>query len=441
MDSLLKKYGYAPDREKIDGEIARIAQNLESVKSEAVLKDCFSVMDLTSLRTNDTPESIGKLVRKVNDFSSAYPSWPLPASVCVYPNFAQICHDSLENENVKVVCVSGNFPSSQTFTEIKVAETAMAVHNGADEIDIVIPVGKFISGDYEGFSDEISELKEVCGGKKLKAILEVGALGSYTNIRKASILSMYAGADFIKTSTGKIGVSAFPEAAFVMCEAIRDYYNETGIRIGFKPAGGIRTVHDALVYYTIYKKILGEEWLNNDLFRIGASPAQDPVFPYDHRAHEYCHISVFQHSERAESESVGEGHRLTFGFRGSCGKREGEHRGYSRNGGSARQGNGSSVYNFVEAYVGNERKHRSANPTEGPEHTNVRKALGSAVRHGNGGGKAPSGHIGAHRYYEIHEYHHRREGEVGQKQKNRHCRIQNEENPLGVSHPVGKHSH
>ena len=273
------KYDQALGHYKLEVDETSVKRRLETILNEClqdndtdeVKRFIFNSLELTSLSVTDTEESILKLVENVNRFDTEYPELGNVASVCVYPNFAQICHDSLENENVKVVCVSGNFPSSQTFTEIKVAETAMAVHDGADEIDIVIPVGKFISGDYEGFSDEISELKEVCGGKKLKAIIEVGALGSYTNIRKASILSMYAGADFIKTSTGKIGVSAFPEAAFVMFEAIRDYYNETGIRIGFKPAGGIRTVHDALVYYTIYKKILGEEWLNNDLFRIGAS--------------------------------------------------------------------------------------------------------------------------------------------------------------------------
>lgn len=273
------KYDQAFGHYKMDVDETSVKRRLETVLNEnlqdndtaEVKQFIFNSLELTSLSVTDTEDSILKLVEKVNRFDTDYPEYGNVASVCVYPNFAQICHDSLENEDVKVVCVSGNFPSSQTFTEIKVAETAMAVHDGADEIDIVMPVGKFLAGDYEGISDEISELKEVCGTKKLKVILEVGALGSYSNIRKASILAMYAGADFIKTSTGKISVSAFPEAAFVMCEAIRDYYNETGIRIGFKPAGGIRTVHDALVYYTIYKNVLGKEWLNNELFRIGAS--------------------------------------------------------------------------------------------------------------------------------------------------------------------------
>ena len=174
-------------------------------------------------------------------------------------------------ENVGIACVSGGFPSSQTFQEIKIAETAMAVHEGATEIDIVLSVGKFLSGDYEGVCDEIQELKSVCGEKHLKVILETGALKTAENIKKASVLSIYSGADFIKTSTGKESPAATPEAAYVMCQTIKEYYQKTGRKIGFKPAGGINTVHDALVYYTIVKELLGEEWLNNELFRLGTS--------------------------------------------------------------------------------------------------------------------------------------------------------------------------
>jgi deoxyribose-phosphate aldolase len=193
------------------------------------------------------------------------------AAICVYPNFANIVSQSLEVEEVGVACVSGGFPSSQTYTEVKVAETAMALHEGATEIDIVISVGKFLSGDYEGMCDEIEELKAVCGEKHLKVILETGALKSASNIKKASILSMYSGADFIKTSTGKMEPAATPEAAYVMCEAIKEYYAQTGRKVGFKPAGGINCVHDALVYYTIVKEVLGEEWLSNESFRLGTS--------------------------------------------------------------------------------------------------------------------------------------------------------------------------
>ena len=193
------------------------------------------------------------------------------AAICVYPNFAAIVKNTLEVDGVNIACVSGGFPSSQTFIEVKVAETALAIADGADEIDIVISIGKFLSGDYEGMCEEIQELKEVCKERHLKVILETGALKSASNIKKASILSMYSGADFIKTSTGKQQPSATPEAAYVMCEAIKEYYQKTGNKIGFKPAGGINTVNDAIIYYTIVKELLGEEWLDNQLFRLGTS--------------------------------------------------------------------------------------------------------------------------------------------------------------------------
>jgi deoxyribose-phosphate aldolase len=212
-----------------------------------------------------------KFTEKVNDFVHKYPDLDNVAAICVYPNMAEIVSDSLEADDVKIACVSGGFPSSQTFMEVKVAETAMALHAGAEEIDIVMPVGKFLCGDYEGMCDEISELKDICGEKSLKVILETGALMTASNIKKAAILAMYSGADFIKTSTGKEAISATPEAALVMCEAIREYYQETGRKVGFKAAGGIDTVKKALAYYTIVKEVLGEEWLNNGLFRIGTS--------------------------------------------------------------------------------------------------------------------------------------------------------------------------
>ena len=208
---------------------------------------------------------------KVNEFDEHYPDIENVAAICVYPNFAKIVSQSLEVEKVGIACVSGGFPSSQTFQEIKVAETALALHDGATEIDIVLSVGKFLSGDYESVCDEIQELKSVCGEKHLKVILETGALKTSENIKKASILSIYSGADFIKTSTGKENPAATPEAAYVMCNTIKEYYAKTGTKIGFKPAGGINSVNDALVYYTIVKELLGEEWLTNELFRLGTS--------------------------------------------------------------------------------------------------------------------------------------------------------------------------
>ena len=236
-----------------------------------VKKEIFHCIDLTTLKCTDSEESVMKFTEKVNEFVDKYPDLDNVAAICVYPNMAEIVSDSLEADNVKIACVSGGFPSSQTFMEVKIAETAMASHAGAEEIDIVMPVGKFLCGDYEGMCDEIGELKDVCGEKTLKVILETGALRTASNIKKAAILAMYAGADFIKTSTGKEAISATPEAALVMCEAIKEYYKETGRKVGFKAAGGIDSVKKALAYYTIVKEVLGEEWLNNGLFRIGTS--------------------------------------------------------------------------------------------------------------------------------------------------------------------------
>ena len=236
-----------------------------------VKKEIFHCIDLTTLKCTDSEESVMKFTEKVNEFVDKYPDMENVAAICVYPNMTEIVSDSLEADNVKIACVSGGFPSSQTFMEVKVAETAMAIHAGAEEIDIVMPIGKFLCGDYEGMCDEIGELKDICGEKPLKVILETGALRTASNIKKAAILAMYAGADFIKTSTGKEAISATPEAALVMCEAIKEYYKETGRKVGFKAAGGIDSVKKALAYYTIVKEVLGEEWLNNGLFRIGTS--------------------------------------------------------------------------------------------------------------------------------------------------------------------------
>ncbi len=253
---------------KVDALIGKKLDENDNLEAKKLLFHCI---DLTSLKCTDSEESIMKFTEKVNEFVDKYPDLENVASICVYPNMAEIVNDTLEADDVKIACVSGGFPSSQTFMEVKVAETAMAIHTGAEEIDIVMPVGKFLCGDYEGMCDEIGELKDICGEKPLKVILETGALRSASNIKKAAILAMYSGADFIKTSTGKEAISATPEAAWVMCEAIKEYYKETGRKVGFKAAGGIDSVKKALAYYTIVKEVLGEEWLNNRLFRIGTS--------------------------------------------------------------------------------------------------------------------------------------------------------------------------
>ncbi|MEJ8763609.1 deoxyribose-phosphate aldolase [Phocaeicola sp. HCN-40430] len=270
--SALSKYNTVLNDDEIAAKTAQlIEKHLKENDTVEVKKFLFHCIDLTTLKCTDSEQSVMKFTERVNEFVDKYPDLDNVAAICVYPNMAEIVNDTLEADNVNIACVSGGFPSSQTFTEIKVAETAMALHAGADEIDIVISVGKFLSGDYEGMCDEIEELKDVCGDKHLKVILETGALASATNIKKASILSMYSGADFIKTSTGKEKPAATPEAAYVMCQAIKEYFLETGRKVGFKPAGGINTVHDALVYYTIVKEVLGKEWLTNELFRLGTS--------------------------------------------------------------------------------------------------------------------------------------------------------------------------
>lgn len=261
-----------------DTEIKEAVQKLISEKAaenntSEVKTFLFNCIDLTTLTPTDNDESVLALVEKVNLFADKYPEMPSVAAMCVYPNFASLLKNSLEVEGVNIACVSGGFPSSQTFIEVKVAETALAIGDGADEIDMVLSVGKFLSADYEAVSEEIQELKEVVDreNKHLKVILETGALATAENIKKASIIAMYSGADFIKTSTGKEKISATPEAAYVMCQAIKEYYDETGNKVGFKPAGGLNTPEDAIAYYTIVKEVLGKEWLTNKLFRLGTS--------------------------------------------------------------------------------------------------------------------------------------------------------------------------
>jgi len=272
-DQALAKYNTDLDDAQIKKEVNNlIAEKVEENNTLEVKKLLFNCIDLTTLKCTDNDESVMQFTQKVNNFDEEHPDMQNVAAICVYPCFAEIVRDTLEVEDVHIACVSAGFPSSQTFSEVKIAETALAIKDGADEIDIVISVGKFLAGDYETVCDEIEEIKALCGEEKhLKVILETGALKSTSNIKKASVLAMYSGADFIKTSTGKIEVSATPEAAYVMCQAIKEYYDLTGKKIGFKPAGGISNVHDALVYYTIVKEVLGEEWLNNKLFRLGTS--------------------------------------------------------------------------------------------------------------------------------------------------------------------------
>ena len=248
-----------------------IDKNLSKYSTPEVYKQLFNCIDLTTLRATDSPRSVADFTERVNQFETEHPEMPNVAAICVYPNFAQVVRAVLEVSEVDIACVSGGFPSSQTFPEVKVAETALAVAGGADEIDIVINVGDFLDGDYESVCDEIAELKEATRDGRLKVILESGALKTAENIRNASLLAMYSGADFIKTSTGKEYPGASHFAAYVMLHAIKEYYEATGRMVGFKAAGGVRTPEDAVGYYILVKEILGDKWLTNEYFRIGAS--------------------------------------------------------------------------------------------------------------------------------------------------------------------------
>lgn len=284
MVDYLNRYGYAPDREAIGRALDIIAANLENVASEQVYKECFSMMDLTTLKTDDTPASVTKLVGKVNRFQETYPEWPLPASICVYPNFASVVKAE-RTADFNITVVSACFPTSQSFLEVKLKEVEMAVEQGADEVDIVLALNAFLAGDHESASKEIREVRrvidEVAGrqGREvhLKVILETGLLRTPENIANASFLAMEAGADFIKTSTGKVDVNATPVAAYVMCECIAKFREMTGRKVGFKPAGGISTAADAICYYSIVASVLGKDWLNKNMFRFGVSRVANSI--------------------------------------------------------------------------------------------------------------------------------------------------------------------
>jgi deoxyribose-phosphate aldolase len=257
---------------EISEKVAKIiAEKFAENDNKEVYKKLYSLIDLTTLNTTDSKESVWKFTEAVNDFEGSRPDMDNVAAICVFPNFAETVKEALTAESVKIACVSGGFPSSQTSLEVKIAETALAVADGADEIDIVLNLGYFLTENYEELSEEIEEIKHACRNADLKVILETGALKTAENIKKASILSLYSGADFLKTSTGKVYDGATLEAAYVMCTSLKEYYDKAGKKRGFKASGGISTTEDAVKYYTIVKEVLGEEWLNSEYFRIGAS--------------------------------------------------------------------------------------------------------------------------------------------------------------------------
>lgn len=264
------------DDAAVEAAVAKIIdENLAEARTPENLRLCFSAIDLTTLNATDSPQSVARFTERVNSFEEDYGELPHVAAICVYPNFAQVVRTVLDVSDVSVACVSGGFPSSQTFPEVKVAETALAVEGGANEIDIVMNLGNFLDDDWQEVCDEIDELKHSCRGARLKVILETGALRTAENIRNASVLALYSGADFLKTSTGKGYPGASLQAAYVMCCCIKEYYEKTGNRVGFKAAGGVATTEDALSYLCIVKAVLGDEWLTPEYFRIGASRLAD----------------------------------------------------------------------------------------------------------------------------------------------------------------------
>lgn len=259
------------DDSAVAEEVKKILEKAPEYASPEVYQYLFSSIDLTTLSTEDSQESVTAFTQRVNDFDNECPQFRNVAAICVYSNFAEVVSTTLEVTGVDVAVVAGAFPSSQTFTAVKVADVALAVAGGANEVDVVMNLGYLRDKNYEDLCDELIELKHTAKGAKLKVILETGALKTAEKIKEASILAMWSDADFIKTSTGKIYPGSSPEAAYVMCCCIKEYYEKTGRKVGFKAAGGIRTPEEALAYYAIVKEVLGDEWLNQDLFRIGAS--------------------------------------------------------------------------------------------------------------------------------------------------------------------------
>lgn len=267
----IKKHQLNLTEQEISKEVEKIiSEEFDINNNKEIYKNLYSCIDLTSLNSTDSKESIWNFTQKVNDFEGSIPELNNVAAICVFPNLVHTVKETL-TADVKIAAVAGGFPSSQTFIEVKVAECSLALADGADEIDIVINLGQFLDKEYQEMCEEIMEIKAVCKNKSLKVILETGALVSSQNIHEASILSMYSGADFIKTSTGKGYPGATPEAFFVMCMAIKSYFKKTNKKVGIKVSGGVSTINDAVIYYSIANHVLGTEWCNNKLFRIGTS--------------------------------------------------------------------------------------------------------------------------------------------------------------------------
>ena len=265
------------DKDYIKKEVDKISEKIPELRNTDTYTRIFNCIDLTTLNTTDSQNSVTGFIQRVNDFDNEYPQYPNVAAVCVFSNFAGVVKSALEVTGVKTAVVAGGFPSGQTFSEVKVADVALAVSEGADEVDVVMNLGMLRDRNYEELCDELIEVKHAAKDAHMKVIIESGALKEPEQIRDASILAMYSDADFIKTSTGKVYEGASPEAAYVMCQCIKEYHEKTGRKVGFKAAGGVRSAEDALLYYAIVKEVLGEEWLNNSCFRIGASSLANAI--------------------------------------------------------------------------------------------------------------------------------------------------------------------
>lgn len=276
-NKVLQESNVPVNADVIKKDLDKIREKTDALKTQEVYRQIFNCIDLTTLNTTDSQESVTGFIQRVNDFDNEYPQLPSVAAVCVFSNFAGLVRSVLEVSDVKIAVVAAGFPSGQTFTAVKVADVALAVAEGADEVDVVMNLGLLRDGNYEELCDELIELKHTAKDAHLKVIIESGALKDYSTVRDASILAMYSEADFIKTSTGKVYEGASPEAAYVMCRCIKEYYEKTGRKVGFKAAGGVRNADEAVLYYAIVKEVLGDEWLNNSLFRIGASSLANAV--------------------------------------------------------------------------------------------------------------------------------------------------------------------
>jgi deoxyribose-phosphate aldolase len=266
------------DKVGVEERVARFqTRSIKNQSKEQGLKMVLNMIDLTTLEGKDTPGKVKQMCYKAQHLHDEFPGLPTVAAVCVYPSMVAIAKKEVQNSGVKVASVSTAFPSGQAPLAVKIADTKFAVESGADEIDMVISRGKFLAGEHNFVFDEIAAIKEACGAARLKVILETGELVTLDNVRRASDIAIYAGADFIKTSTGKIQPAATMQVTYTMLMAIRDYYDETGIMIGMKPAGGISTSKLALHNLVMVKEILGDAWLTNEWFRFGASSLANDV--------------------------------------------------------------------------------------------------------------------------------------------------------------------